>query len=117
MKIFTDTEEMTHEDYLRVTIRSQGSQSFKGFLVKAVEVLNTDTQCKIEYLTLRIDTLTANMFQHMLACLPWAHGIFHSAQFQMYKVTPPSMWLVMEFIKEQSLILMQIKIRYIVETI
>merc|ERR1712227_1002700 len=35
---------MTHEDYLRVAIRSDGSQSFKGFLVKAVEVLNTDTQ-------------------------------------------------------------------------
>ena len=91
MKIFTDTEEMTHEDYLRVTIRSQGSQSFKGFLVKAVEVLNTDTQCNKEYFTLWLDTLTANIFQHMLACLQWALGIFHSAQFRMYKVTPPSM--------------------------
>ena len=38
-------EEIVHKDYLRVTIRSTGSP-FKGFLIKAVEVLNTDTQCK-----------------------------------------------------------------------
>ena len=44
MEIFTDVEEMSHDDYLRVTLRSTGP-SFRGFLVKAVEVLNTDTQC------------------------------------------------------------------------
>ena len=44
MEIFTDVEEMGHDDYLRVTLRSTGP-SFRGFLVKAVEVLNTDTQC------------------------------------------------------------------------
>ena len=45
VEIFTDMEEMTHKDYLRVTIRTKGTL-FKGFLVKAVEVLNTDTQCQ-----------------------------------------------------------------------
>ena len=44
VEIFTDVEEMGHDDYLRVTLRSTGP-SFRGFLVKAVEVLNTDTQC------------------------------------------------------------------------
>ena len=45
VEIITDMEEIVHKDYLRVTIRSKGSP-FKGFLVKAVEALNTDTQCK-----------------------------------------------------------------------
>ena len=45
MEIITDMEEIVHRDYLRVTIRSKGTP-FKGFLVKAVEALNTDTQCK-----------------------------------------------------------------------
>ena len=45
MEILTDMEEIVHRDYLRVTIRSKGTP-FKGFLVKAVEALNTDTQCK-----------------------------------------------------------------------
>ena len=40
--IFTDTEDMTHNDYLRVTLKADTGQHFKGFLVKAVEVLNTD---------------------------------------------------------------------------
>ena len=44
VEIFTDVEEMSQDDYLRVTLRSTGP-SFRGFLVKAVEVLNTDTQC------------------------------------------------------------------------
>ena len=44
VEIFTDVEEMSHDDYLRVTLHSTGP-SFRGFLVKAVEVLNTDTQC------------------------------------------------------------------------
>ena len=49
VEILTDMEEIVHQDYLRVTIRSKGSP-FKGFLVKAVEVLNTDTQCKFVYI-------------------------------------------------------------------
>ena len=44
VEIVVDQQAISHKEYLRVTIRS--SQAFKGFLVKAVDILQFDNKCK-----------------------------------------------------------------------
>ena len=48
-EILVDSTEITHQDYLRVTIRTKAGP-FKGFLVKAVEVVDTDSGGNGKYL-------------------------------------------------------------------
>ena len=45
-EILVDEREINHLDYLRVTIRSTAG-TFKGFLVKAVEVVDTKTGASV----------------------------------------------------------------------
>ena len=44
VEIVVDQLDISDKEYLRVTIRS--SQAFRGFLVKAVDILDTDKKCK-----------------------------------------------------------------------